>query len=308
MTNCAFVTLLTKASYLPGTLVLDQSLKNAVSQYPLVVMVTPTLPDSVRAVLQKRGIPMRLIEPMYPDEGQHSLAAHDERFADTWTKLRVFDLVEFKRVVLLDSDMILKKNMDELMVLDLLKDQIAAVHVCACNPRKLAHYPSDWIPTNCAHSAVTNPLAPPMQPSDTTPRPYSQLNSGTVVLNPSMELANRIRNFLETSEKIGSFSFPDQDLLTEFFKNKWKPLPWYYNALKTLRVIHPQEWSDEHIRCVHYILHDKPWRSRITPPESIDYELVNSWWWEQFDEVVTDMKNSDEEGVQLVLANVNMHA
>jgi hypothetical protein len=40
--------------------------------------------------------------------------------------------------------MIVMKNMDELMDLDLLKDHIAAAHVCACNPRKLAHYPADW--------------------------------------------------------------------------------------------------------------------------------------------------------------------
>jgi len=44
----------------------------------------------------------------------------------------------------LDSDMIVMRNMDELMGLDLPPDWIAAVHVCACNPRKLAHYPEDW--------------------------------------------------------------------------------------------------------------------------------------------------------------------
>jgi hypothetical protein len=40
--------------------------------------------------------------------------------------------------------MIIRRNMDELMELDLPEDEIAAVHVCACNPRKLAHYPPDW--------------------------------------------------------------------------------------------------------------------------------------------------------------------
>jgi hypothetical protein len=40
--------------------------------------------------------------------------------------------------------MIVMKNMDELMDLDIRKDQIAAAHVCACNPRKLEHYPADW--------------------------------------------------------------------------------------------------------------------------------------------------------------------
>ena len=44
----------------------------------------------------------------------------------------------------MDSDMIVMRNMDELMELDLPSDWISAAHACACNPRKLAHYPEDW--------------------------------------------------------------------------------------------------------------------------------------------------------------------
>lgn len=49
-----------------------------------------------------------------------------------------------QRVVLLDSDMVVRRNMDELMELDLPPGWIAAAHACACNPRKLPHYPKDW--------------------------------------------------------------------------------------------------------------------------------------------------------------------
>jgi len=84
----AYVTLLTKASYLPGTLVLDYSLRSVNSQYPLVVMVTPSLPDAAKAVLHERGILMREVDSLHPRKGNHVLAAHDIRFTDTWTKLR----------------------------------------------------------------------------------------------------------------------------------------------------------------------------------------------------------------------------
>lgn len=73
---------------------------------------------------------------------------------------RGFELTEFKvrshknnrntltvteqRIVLLDCDMIVRKNMDELMTIELPHDHIAAVHVCACNPRGIEHYPNDW--------------------------------------------------------------------------------------------------------------------------------------------------------------------
>jgi hypothetical protein len=53
-------------------------------------------------------------------------------------------LLLLQRVVMMDSDMIVMRNMDELMELELPSDWISAAHACACNPRKLAHYPADW--------------------------------------------------------------------------------------------------------------------------------------------------------------------
>ncbi len=45
---------------------------------------------------------------------------------------------------LLDADMLVKKNMDEVMEWPLEEGWIACTHACACNPRKLASYPADW--------------------------------------------------------------------------------------------------------------------------------------------------------------------
>lgn len=87
--KAAYVTLLTRASYLPGTLVLDYGLRATKSKYPFVVMVTPSLPDDVRDILRKRGILTREVENLQPKPGSHTLAAHDARFADTWAKLRL---------------------------------------------------------------------------------------------------------------------------------------------------------------------------------------------------------------------------
>jgi len=86
--NAAYVTLLTKDTYLPGALVVDQCLRSVGSKYPLVVMVTPTLPQEARDVLKKKGIIMRDVAPLLPSDEVHELAPHDSRFADTWTKLR----------------------------------------------------------------------------------------------------------------------------------------------------------------------------------------------------------------------------
>lgn len=95
--NRAYVTLLTKTAYLPGTLVLHQCLTQVGSRYPLVVMVTPTVRPEDREILTRRGIKMRDIESLRPERGR--IAEHDVRLEDAWTKLRYahFDVVAWKQ-------------------------------------------------------------------------------------------------------------------------------------------------------------------------------------------------------------------
>lgn len=297
--NGAFVTLLTKPSYLAATLVLHYSLVSVKSKYPLVVMATPDLGGDARDSLRKRGIVIRDINSLRPVAGTHTLAAHDNRFNDTWTKLRAFELSEYDRVVLIDSDMMFMRNMDELLDIELAEDGIAAAHACACNPHKYPHYPADWTPKNCAHSSVAHPtgITSPPVITESSPRPYLLLNSGVVVLNPSQELFDSIENFLITSPLVPTFSFPDQDLLAEFFKGRWKVLPWCYNALKTLRTIHQPLWRDEEVRCLHYILSVKPWHS--PPGTGGQYEEMNVWWRDTYQKLGEEMKVTDETGWKL---------
>ncbi|KAF5337221.1 hypothetical protein D9611_003289 [Ephemerocybe angulata] len=264
-------------------------------------MVTRTLSAESREVLRRAGILMKEVDPLHPPSG-HTLAESDHRFADTWTKLRGFGLIEYERIVLLDSDMLVRRNMDELFVLKLARDQIAAVHVCACNPLKLVHYPADWLPVNCAYSAVSTPKSPPPKYNG-SPRPYHQLNSGTVVLRPSSELSDRVLRALDDEDAVKGFVFPDQDLLTHVFRGKWVPLPWYYNALRTLPDVHPQLWDEAEVRCLHYILADKPWISRNAPRPQ--FQAMDNWWWGAYDEMHEEMEKTDPEGAQWVASQVD---
>jgi len=213
-------------------------------------------------------------------------------------------LIEYDRVVLLDSDIIVMRNMDDIFDTELPDGWIAAAHACACNPRKIPHYPADWIPENCAYTPLVHPtaLTNPTVITSTSPRPYTLLNSGTVVLNPSPQLFEGITEFLATSPLVPQFSFPDQDLLAAFFKGKWKPLPWCYNALKTLRIIHKPLWRDEEIRCLHYILHDKPWHQRVLEG---DFAELNEWWWVRLEQVKEELiRTGDTESWKVIEANV----
>ena len=98
-------------------------------------------------------------------------------------------------------------------------------------------------------------------------------------------------NFLETTDKIPTFQFPDQDFLTEYFRGKWRSLPWYYNALKTLRIIHTSLWDDNEIRCLHYILNDKPWKKQTVEDTNIAYSEVDGSWWEHYNEMAKSLRD-----------------
>lgn len=88
MSRKVYSTLLTKTAYLPGVLVLEYGLRSVGSKYPLVVMVTPGLPEEDRDALRKRSIEIVEVQTLMPEDGRHTLSEHDARFADTWTKLR----------------------------------------------------------------------------------------------------------------------------------------------------------------------------------------------------------------------------
>lgn len=141
-------------------LTLAHSLVRMQSRYPLVVLYPDepecALPEAAHAALAAQGIARRRIRALRPRE--HKDYTFDPRFYDCWSKLAPFWLYGedgYERVVQLDGDMLVVRNMDELMDDGWLpldeagmdgKGQrvFAAGHACVCNPLAKAHYPTDW--------------------------------------------------------------------------------------------------------------------------------------------------------------------
>lgn len=294
-TPYAWVTLVTSPSYLPGAVVLAHSLKKHGSQYPLVVLVTPGLGKAGVQKLKheqqrKNNIIVHEIE-ILTRENTGSVA---ERFKDTFTKLRAFQLHEvgLKKGVFLDADMAVFRNPDSLFDAEPRNsDSILANHACVCNLDHNAWAPSHWVPGNCAYTPIQRPNAGPTQVHPSSRPTYHLLNSGMFVFRPSRELWSRMLEFFNTSEKVLHYQFPDQDLLADFFKNKWQALSWRYNAIKTMRYWHPAMWSDSEVVIVHYIV-DKPWQKRIGNDGVAGHlgrdGVTHKWWWDLYQEWLQD--------------------
>lgn len=277
-----WTTLITNTKYLSGLLTLDYSLKKAGSKYPLVALYTDTFPDEGHQALRARGIAAKEIPYLLPSVPKEY--TQDPRFHDCWSKLTPFSLTEFDRVVQLDSDMLVLKNMDELMDIELDGAEqngngqkvFAASHACACNPLKKPHYPKDWIPENCAFSSQHGN---PDEAQEIGAAPTAGIgcpNGGLAVVIPSQGTYDKILRTLNDGAKTASYDFADQALLGDIFYGRWISLPYVYNALKTLRWkgVHDRIWRDDRVKNVHYILSPKPWDEKAGEAS----EETHGWW------------------------------
>ena len=226
----AWLVFLTRtASYLPGILVLAHSLRKVKSRYPIVCAVDPLIAESDRALLRRAGIEVRETELLIPQRPPTRICA--ERFYDTWTKLRVFEFDDFDRLVMLDADMMVLRNMDELFEIDLPDNGngIVANHACVCNAPK-TWAPEYWYRPFLSHSILSNILSSRRNEDcaysskrnlahthSNGKRTNTLLNSGLVVLKPSKKVYNDMVKFLNESPEVENFILPDQDFLAHWF-------------------------------------------------------------------------------------------
>lgn len=285
----AWVTLLTKQTYLPGLVILDDSLRKVASKFPLLVLYTSSLEPEAISTMEKLGIRHQYCEYICPPKGISHIA---ERFVDTWTKLRICEVDGYDRVVMIDNDMIVLQNMDELFYMALERDQIAANHGCICNLDFSSWAPEWFRPENCPYTGQTHPtsLTRPAPAGHDLPKGHRQLNSGLVVLHPSPAMKEKVERYIAEPPADQTFQFPDQDVLVGIYGDNWRSLSWTYNAVKISREWHADMWDDRSIKNLHYIC-DKPWEKRIPAGEKDFY--LHHCWWAAWDENVATIRDEE---------------
>lgn len=107
--------------YVPGAVALATSLRRVKSRYPLVCMVTDDVSSRAKIYLRSKGIQVTevplLSKKMVPYATQHQQMLYGKWSELSVTKWNVLNpqLFPYDKVMFLDSDMIVVKNMDDLL-------------------------------------------------------------------------------------------------------------------------------------------------------------------------------------------------
>jgi alpha-N-acetylglucosamine transferase len=115
--NYAYVTLLSSEDYLPAAIILHKNLQQVNSKYPLLVAVTENIADVVKPYLQKENILYKIIPFMeYSAETKKKwLADNNPHYTlNIASKFALFKFYDYDKLVYLDLDILIYKNIDEL--------------------------------------------------------------------------------------------------------------------------------------------------------------------------------------------------
>ena len=109
----AFVTMVTSDAYVVGALVLAYSLRKAGTSRRLVCMVTSSLAADSVAVLRE-VYEVRFVAPMDSGDAKNLRLLGRPELGPTFTKLQLWGFTDLDKVVFLDADMLILKNIDDL--------------------------------------------------------------------------------------------------------------------------------------------------------------------------------------------------
>ncbi|KAK3441524.1 hypothetical protein EUGRSUZ_L00240 [Eucalyptus grandis] len=279
--TCAYVTFLAgNGHYVKGVVGLAKGLRKAKSKYPLVVAILPDVPADHRKILEDQGCIVREIEPVYPPENQTQFAM--AYYVINYSKLRIWEFVEYEKMIYLDGDIQVFDNIDHLF--DLPNGFFYAVMDCFCE--------KTWSHTPQYDIGYCQQCPDKVQwPDHVGPKPSLYFNAGMFVYEPNLDTYH---DLLETLKVTPPTSFAEQDFLNMYFKDIYKPIPNVYNLVLAMLWRHPENVELDKVKVVHYCAAgSKPWL--YTGEEQYmdrdDIKMLVKKWWDIYDDESLDYKN-----------------
>ncbi|KAK3441466.1 hypothetical protein EUGRSUZ_B01793 [Eucalyptus grandis] len=277
----AYVTFLAgNGDYVKGVVGLAKGLRKAKSKYPLVVAVLPDVPEEHRKILVDQGCVVREIEPVYPPENQTQFAM--AYYVINYSKLRIWEFLEYSKMIYLDGDIQVFDNIDHLF--DLPNGSFYAVMDCFCE--------KTWSHTPQFQIGYCQQCPDKIQwPDHAGPKPSLYFNAGMFVYEPNLKT---YRDLLEKLKITPPTSFAEQDFLNEYFKDIYKPIPNVYNFVLAMLWRHPENVELDKVKVVHYCAAgSKPWRytGEEQNMDREDIKMLVKKWWDIYDDESLDYRN-----------------
>ena len=257
--NYSYISILSTDNYLKGLLVLFFSYKKTKSKYPFLVLLTPNISKKTKIILKKLHIPYEIL---LKDIDNPTDVSKKHRWFRTYSKLSVFNQTKYSKIVYLDADMLILRNIDGLFKYD----HMSATNAGGMLPRK---------------------------------KSWTHLNSGLIVIKPSTKIFKDMIGKIETIESGGTLVTPksgsDQDFFNSYYpkwnQNKRIHLDHKYNMI--------HYYLDEYcklfgyslkakkrpIYVIHYASYLKPWNItkkeieiiKGDPNKKIELESIKMW-------------------------------
>ena len=265
MSSYAYVTLLLNTGYLPGTLTLAQSLRNTGSIIPIVLLYSEkTVKPEIVRLLDESGLFERLVnidDDLFETRNRYELDNLLQRseLDKTLTKLNCWRFTDYDKLVYLDSDTAVIRNIDDLFENDVSETQIFAAPDCG------------W--PDC-------------------------FNSGVFLLKPSLHTFQELSAFAKNMDSFdGSDQGLLNEFfhLTGPSQYSWSRIPFTYNCTLSSNYEYAPAMvrfqNDIHV--LHFIGSLKPWNERfISGKQNLfaldffsdgDKKTIYDLWWNIFD-------------------------
>ncbi|XVF41739.1 hypothetical protein PTKIN_Ptkin01aG0304300 [Pterospermum kingtungense] len=277
----AYVTFLAgNGDYVKGVMGLAKGLRKVKSKYPLVVAILPDVPEDHKKILVDQGCIIKEIEPVYLPENQTQFAM--AYYVINYSKLRIWEFVEYSKMIYLDGDIQAFDNIDHLF--DLEDGYFYAVMDCFCE--------KTWSHTPQYKIGYCQQCPDKVQwPSNLGPKPPLYFNAGMFVYEPSLSV---YKDLLSTLKVTPPTPFAEQDFLNMFFRDIYRPIPPIYNLVMAMLWRHPENIELEKTKVVHYCAAgSKPWRytGKEENMDREDIKMLVAKWKDIYDDESLDYRN-----------------
>ncbi|KAM3706367.1 galactinol synthase 1-like [Castanea sativa] len=279
----AFITFLAgNGDYVKGVVGLAKGLRKVKSAYPLVVAMLPDVPEEHREILRSQGCILREIEPIYPPENEVQFAM--AYYVINYSKLRIWNFEEYKKMIYLDADIQVFENIDHLF--DTPDGYFYATMDCFCE--KTWSHSLQFKVGYCQQCPDRVPW-----PIDMGSPPPLYFNAGMFVFNPSRSTFDKL---LEVLYATPVTPFAEQDFLNMFFEKVYKPLPLVFNLVLAMLWRHPENIDVNKVKVAHYCAAgSKPWRytGKEANMDREDIKMLVKKWWDIFNDESLDFKGEN---------------